>query len=49
MKAVDAVFIEENLEQKRDYVLEHKAAIFVMGDDWRGKLTTSMTSVRWYT
>jgi glycerol-3-phosphate cytidylyltransferase len=37
VKAVDAVFIEESLEQKRDYVLEHKADILVMGDDWRGK------------
>jgi glycerol-3-phosphate cytidylyltransferase len=37
VKAVDAVFIEESLEQKRDYVLEHKADILVMGDDWQGK------------
>jgi glycerol-3-phosphate cytidylyltransferase len=37
VKAVDDVFIEESLEQKRDYVLEHKADILVMGDDWQGK------------
>jgi glycerol-3-phosphate cytidylyltransferase len=37
VKAVDAVFVEESLEQKRDYVLEHQADILVMGDDWRGK------------
>jgi glycerol-3-phosphate cytidylyltransferase len=37
VKAVDAVFIEESLEQKRDYVLEHEADILVMGDDWVGK------------
>jgi glycerol-3-phosphate cytidylyltransferase len=37
VKAVDAVFIEESLEQKRDYVIEHKADILVMGDDWQGK------------
>jgi glycerol-3-phosphate cytidylyltransferase len=37
VKAVDAVFVEESLEQKRDYVLEHKADILVMGDDWEGK------------
>ncbi len=37
VKAVDAVFIEESLEQKREYVLEHEADIFVMGDDWEGK------------
>jgi glycerol-3-phosphate cytidylyltransferase len=37
VKAVDDVFIEESLEQKREYVLEHKADILVMGDDWQGK------------
>jgi glycerol-3-phosphate cytidylyltransferase len=37
VKAVDEVFIEESLEQKRDYVLEHNADILVMGDDWQGK------------
>jgi glycerol-3-phosphate cytidylyltransferase len=37
VKTVDEVFIEESLEQKRDYVLAHKAEILVMGDDWQGK------------
>ena len=37
VKAVDDVFIEESLEEKREYVLEHKAHILVMGDDWQGK------------
>ena len=37
VKVVDDVFIEESLEQKREYVLEHKADILVMGDDWQGK------------
>jgi glycerol-3-phosphate cytidylyltransferase len=37
VKAVDAVFVEESLEQKRDYVLEHGAQVLVMGDDWAGK------------
>ena len=37
VKTVDVVFIEESLEQKREYVLEHKAHILVMGDDWQGK------------
>ena len=37
LKAVDKVFVEESLEQKRDYILEHKADILVMGDDWSGK------------
>jgi glycerol-3-phosphate cytidylyltransferase len=37
IKVVDTVFVEESLEQKRDYVLEHGADILVMGDDWAGK------------
>ncbi|MHA3837380.1 adenylyltransferase/cytidyltransferase family protein [Terrabacter sp. AAH1] len=37
LKVVDAVFVEESLELKRDYILEHKADVLVMGDDWAGK------------
>jgi glycerol-3-phosphate cytidylyltransferase len=37
VKAVDEVFIEESLEQKREYVLGYQADILVMGDDWQGK------------
>ncbi len=37
LKAVDEVFVEESLELKRDYVLEHGADVLVMGDDWAGK------------
>ena len=37
LKCVDDVFVEESLEQKRDYILEHKADVLVMGDDWAGK------------
>ena len=37
LKVVDTVFVEESLEQKREYVLEHQADILVMGDDWSGK------------
>ena len=37
LKPVDAVFVEESLELKRDYILEHGADILVMGDDWAGK------------
>jgi len=36
-KPVDAVFVEESLEQKRDYILQHEADILVMGDDWAGR------------
>lgn len=37
LKVVDEVFVEESLEQKREYVLAHGAGILVMGDDWSGK------------
>jgi choline-phosphate cytidylyltransferase len=37
LKVVDRVFLEESLEQKRDYIVEHKADVLVMGDDWAGK------------
>ncbi len=37
LKPVDEVFLEESLERKRAYVLEHGADILVMGDDWEGR------------
>jgi glycerol-3-phosphate cytidylyltransferase len=37
LRVVDTVFIEASLEAKRDYVLEHRADILVMGDDWSGR------------
>ena len=37
LKWVDAVFIEESLEKKEDYILDYDADILVMGDDWQGK------------
>ena len=37
LKAVDEVFVEESLELKRDYILQHQADVLVMGDDWAGK------------
>jgi glycerol-3-phosphate cytidylyltransferase len=37
LKVVDDVFVEESLEQKRDYIVEQGADILVMGDDWAGK------------
>jgi len=37
LKPVDAVFLEESLELKRDYLVEHGADVLVMGDDWAGK------------
>ncbi|WP_148574684.1 adenylyltransferase/cytidyltransferase family protein [Nocardioides caldifontis] len=37
LRAVDEVFVEESLELKRQYVLEHGAQVLVMGDDWAGR------------
>ena len=37
LRVVDEVFVEESLELKRDYILEHHADVLVMGDDWAGK------------
>lgn len=34
---VDLVIPENNWEQKPDDILNYKADIFVMGDDWKGK------------
>jgi len=37
LRVVDEVFVEESLELKRDYVLQHGAAVLAMGNDWEGK------------
>ena len=37
LKCVDEVFLEESLEQKREYLQDYRADILVMGDDWKGK------------
>ena len=37
LKCVDAVFKEETLELKAEYVKQFKADVLVMGDDWAGK------------
>jgi glycerol-3-phosphate cytidylyltransferase len=37
LDCVDGVFVEHSLEKKRDYLIEHKADVLVMGDDWAGK------------
>jgi len=37
LRCVDTVFVEESLEQKREYLLQHKADVLVMGDDWAGR------------
>ena len=37
LKPVDEVFLEESLEQKREYILTYDAQVLVMGDDWKGR------------
>jgi glycerol-3-phosphate cytidylyltransferase len=37
LRVVDGVFLEESLEKKRDYIVEHHADVLVMGDDWTGR------------
>ena len=37
LRSVDRVFLEHSLEEKRNYIIEHKADILIMGDDWKGK------------
>ncbi len=37
IRYVDDVFFEDSLELKKEYILEHRADILVMGDDWKGK------------
>jgi glycerol-3-phosphate cytidylyltransferase len=37
LRCVDAVFLEESLEKKRDYLLDYQADVLAMGDDWKGR------------
>ncbi len=37
LKHVDEAFLEESLEQKREYLLKYQADVLVMGDDWAGR------------
>jgi glycerol-3-phosphate cytidylyltransferase len=37
LREVDTVFVEESLELKRQYIIEHRADILVMGHDWAGR------------
>ena len=37
IKSVDEVFIEESLEEKRNYITSFSADVLIMGDDWKGK------------
>src|SRR3954467_12584088 len=35
LRMVDEVFVEESLEQKREYIERYDADVLVMGDDWK--------------
>lgn len=37
LKFVDAVFVEESLELKAEYIKKYHANVLVMGDDWQGR------------
>jgi len=37
IRYVDEVFVEESLEEKRRYIIEYRADVLVMGDDWSGQ------------
>ena len=37
LSIVDKVFVEESLEEKRQYIEQFRADKLVMGDDWAGK------------
>lgn len=37
LKCVDEIFFEDSLELKRKYIIDTKADILVMGDDWKGR------------
>lgn len=37
LRCVDEVFLEESLEKKREYLLQHRADVLVMGNDWAGR------------
>ena len=37
LTCVDNTFLEESMEQKRQYLTDNRADILVMGDDWAGK------------
>jgi glycerol-3-phosphate cytidylyltransferase len=37
LNCVDNTFLEESMEQKRQYLTDNRADILVMGDDWAGR------------
>lgn len=51
LRCVDEVFPEESMELKREYLVQHRANILVMGDDWRGRFDefSDLCEVRYLT
>ena len=43
MRFVDNVFMEESIEEKRNYIIHHRADILVMDNDWKGKFDEFMS------
>ncbi len=37
LEMVEEVFVEESLDLKRDYLVQHGADVLAMGDDWEGR------------
>jgi glycerol-3-phosphate cytidylyltransferase len=37
VRYVDEVFVEDAMELKRQYLIDHRADVLVMGDDWEGR------------
>ena len=37
LQFVNETFLEESMDLKRQYILDHRADVLVMGDDWKGK------------
>lgn len=37
LRYVDEVFLEESMEKKREYLIQYRADVLTMGDDWKGK------------
>lgn len=37
LRWVDATFIEDSFDKKREYILDYSADVLVMGDDWKDR------------
>lgn len=46
LRCVDKVFMEYSMDAKREYLIEHRADILAMGDDWKGKFDEFVDTCR---